>query len=85
MSSYASILGLVIAATVATANASSSAQLAALYPQTGGTYLYASKVLRTYANIAGMVFIIGKTISCIAISLTVGNYLSSIYSRNSLY
>jgi len=82
VSSYASILGLVIAATVATANASSSAQLAALYPQTGGTYLYASKVLgKAYANIAGMVFIIGKTISCIAISLTVGNYLSSIYSK----
>ena len=82
VSSYASILGLIIAATVATANASSSAQLAALYPQTGGTYLYASKVLgKAYANIAGMVFIIGKTISCIAISLTVGNYLSSIYSK----
>ena len=64
VSSYASILGLVIAATVATANASSSAQLAALYPQTGGTYLYASKVLgKAYANIAGMVFIIGKTIN----------------------
>ena len=44
VSSYATILGLVIAATVATANASSSAQLAALYPQTGGTYLYASSV-----------------------------------------
>ena len=64
VSSYATILGLVIAATVATANASSSAQLAALYPQTGGTYLYASKVLgKSYANIAGMVLLLEKLLA----------------------
>jgi len=80
--SYGSILGLLLASTLAIANASSSAQLSSLFPKTGGTYLYASKVLgRPYAVIAGTVFIIGKTISCVAIALTVGNYISPIYGK----
>ena len=80
--SYSSILGLLLAGTLAFANASSSAQLATLYPQTGGTYLYASKVLGKLAgNVAGIVFILGKTVSCIAIALTLGNYISPIYGK----
>ena len=39
------LLGLVIAGGVATANALSSAQLAASYPQSGGTYEYGYQVL----------------------------------------
>ena len=82
ISSYSSILGLLLAGTLAFANASSSAQLATLYPQTGGTYLYANKVLGKLAgNLAGIVFILGKTISCIAIALTLGNYISPIYGK----
>ena len=82
ISSYSSILGLLLASTLAFANASSSAQLAALYPQTGGTYLYANKVLGKLAgNVAGIVFILGKTVSCIAIALTLGNYISPIYGK----
>ena len=82
ISSYSSILGLLLASTLAFANASSSAQLASLYPQTGGTYLYANKVLGKLAgNIAGIVFILGKTVSCIAIALTLGNYISPIYGK----
>jgi APA family basic amino acid/polyamine antiporter len=82
ISSYGSVLGLLLASTLAIANASSSAQLASLFPKTGGTYLYANKVLgKPYAIIAGAVFIIGKTISCVAIALTVGNYLSPIYGK----
>ena len=82
ISSYSAILGLLLASTLAFANASSSAQLASLYPQTGGTYLYAKNVLgKGAANIAGFVFIIGKTISCIAIALTLGNYLSPVNSK----
>ena len=82
ISSYGSILGLLLASTLAIANASSSAQLSSLFPKTGGTYLYANEVLgRPYAIIAGSVFIIGKTISCVAIALTVGNYLSPIYGK----
>ncbi len=82
ISSYSSILGLLLASTLAFANASSSAQLASLYPQTGGTYLYANKVLgRLPGNIAGIVFILGKTVSCVAIALTLGNYISPIYGK----
>ena len=82
ISSYGSVIGLLIASSLAIANASSSAQLSSLFPKTGGTYLYAKEVLgRPYDIIAGVVFIIGKTISCIAIALTVGNYLSPVYGR----
>ena len=82
ISSYSTILGLLLASTLAFANASSSAQLASLYPQTGGTYLYANKVLgKLPGNIAGIVFILGKTVSCVAIALTLGNYISPIYGK----
>ena len=82
ISSYSTILGILLASTLAFANASSSAQLASLYPQTGGTYLYAKNILgKGAANVAGTVFIIGKTISCIAIALTLGNYLSPVNSK----
>jgi APA family basic amino acid/polyamine antiporter len=82
ISSYSTILGILLASTLAFANASSSAQLASLYPQTGGTYLYAKNILgKGVANVAGTVFIIGKTISCIAIALTLGNYLSPVNSK----
>ena len=82
ISSYSSILGLLLASTLAFANASSSAQLASLYPQTGGTYLYANKVLgKLPGDIAGIVFILGKTVSCVAIALTLGNYISPIYGK----
>ena len=82
ISSYGSIIGLLIASSLAFANASSSAQLSSLFPKTGGTYLYAKEILgRPYDIVAGVVFIIGKTISCIAIALTVGNYLSPVYGK----
>ena len=82
ISSYGSIIGLLLASSLAFANASSSAQLSSLFPKTGGTYLYAKEILgRPYGIVAGVVFIIGKTISCIAIALTVGNYLSPLYGK----
>lgn len=82
ISSYSTIYALLFASTLAIANASSSAQLAANFPQTGGTYLYAKHVLgKGYGALAGIVFIVGKTISCIAIALTLGNYLSIAYSK----
>ena len=76
IASYSSILGLLLAGTVAFANASSSAQLARLFPETGGTYLYAKNVLGKYPSlIAGYSFAIGKLISCTAVALTLGKYL----------
>jgi len=82
ISSYSTMFALLFASTLAIANASSSAQLAAIYPQTGGTYLYATNVLgKSYGALAGIVFITGKIISCIAIALTLGNYLSIDYAK----
>ena len=82
ISSYGTIIGLLIASSLAFANASSSAQLSSLFPKTGGTYLYAKEVLgKPYGITAGVVFVIGKTISCIAIALTIGNYLSPVYGK----
>ena len=84
ISSYSLILGLVIASFLAFANASSSAQLARVYPETGGTYLYARKVLGNNASLfSGIVFIVGKIISSIAIALTFGNYLMPSYPKTS--
>ena len=84
VASYSLVLGLIMASSLAFANASSSAQLARLYPETGGTYLYAKNVLGKIPSlVAGYSFIIGKSISCIAIALTLGNYISPIYPEYS--
>ena len=84
VASYSLILGLIMASSLAFANASSSAQLARLYPETGGTYLYSKNVLGKIPSlVAGYSFIIGKSISCIAIALTLGNYISPIYPEYS--
>lgn len=76
ISSYSLLFGLLIASILAFSNASSSAQLARLYPEAGGTYIYARKVLGNSSSlIAGITFIVGKIISSIAIALTFGHYL----------
>ena len=76
ISSYSLLFGLLIASILAFSNASSSAQLARLYPEAGGTYVYARKVLGSSSSlIAGTTFIVGKIISSIAIALTFGHYL----------
>lgn len=68
--------GLVIAAGVAYCNATSSARLAALYPESGGTYVYGRRRLGDFwGYLAGWAFVVGKTASCAAIALTVGTYV----------
>jgi len=70
------LLGLVVAAVVAFCNATSSAQLAALHPESGGTYVYARHQLGAFwGHLAGWAFVVGKTASCAAIALTAGAYL----------
>jgi APA family basic amino acid/polyamine antiporter len=65
----------VIASIVAYANATSSAQLAALYPESGGTYVYARRRLGEYWGfLAGWSFVVGKTASLSAMALTFGSY-----------
>jgi basic amino acid/polyamine antiporter, APA family len=70
------IIGLVIAGVVAFCNAASSAQLAAIHPQSGGTYVYGRRQLGPFwGHLAGWGFVVGKTASCAAMALTVGAYL----------
>ncbi|MFI7065887.1 APC family permease [Kribbella sp. NPDC050124] len=69
------LLGLVIAAFVAYCNAVSSAQLAAVYPVSGGTYVYGRERLGEWWGFAaGWCFVIGKTASCAAMALTFATY-----------
>lgn len=69
------LAGLALAAAVAYCNAISSARLAALYPESGGTYVYGRRRLGEFwGYLAGWAFIVGKTASCAAIALTVGFY-----------
>lgn len=76
------LVGLVIAAAIAFANAMSSARLAALYPESGGTYVYATRRLGApYGYAAGWSFIVGKTASCAAMALTVGAYVAPRVDR----
>ncbi|GAA3496166.1 hypothetical protein GCM10019016_032670 [Streptomyces prasinosporus] len=67
------LLGLAVAAVVAYCNADSSARLAALYPASGGTYVYGRERLGEFwGYLAGWAFVVGKTASCAAMALTVG-------------
>ncbi|MEO8692801.1 MAG: amino acid permease [Acidimicrobiales bacterium] len=69
------LVGLAIAAAVAFANATSSAQLAALHPQAGGTYVYGrARLAPVWGFAAGWGFVVGKTASCAAMALTFGSY-----------
>ncbi|POX38055.1 amino acid permease [Streptomyces sp. Ru73] len=65
-----------VAAVVAYCNATSSARLAARYPQSGGTYVYGRERLGDFwGYLAGWGFVVGKTASCAAMALTVGSYV----------
>lgn len=69
------LLGLVIAAAVAYCNAVSSAQLAALYPESGGSYVYGRVRLgHFWGFLAGWGFVIGKLASCAAMAITFASY-----------
>lgn len=70
------LVALALAAAVAYCNATSSARLAARYPQSGGAYVYGRERLGPFwGYLAGWCFITGKTASCAAMALTVGLYL----------
>lgn len=69
------LVGLVVAALVAACNALASAQLAAAYPTSGGTYVYGREQLGPWWGfLAGWSFVIGKTASCAAMALTFASY-----------
>ncbi|OQO94015.1 transporter [Saccharomonospora piscinae] len=69
------LLALALAAFVAYCNATSSARLAARYPDSGGTYVYGTRRLGPFwGYLAGWGFVVGKTASCAAMALTVVTY-----------
>lgn len=69
------LFGLVLAGVVAWCNATSSAQLAAAYPTSGGTYVYGREQLGPWWGfVAGWGFVVGKTASCAAMALTFAAY-----------
>lgn len=69
------LVGLVLAAGVAFCNATSSAQLAAQYPDSGGTYLYGRERLGPWWGfLAGWGFVVGKTASLAAMAMTFAAY-----------
>ena len=69
------LVGLLIAAVIAYCNAVASAQLAAAYPTSGGTYIYGRERLgHWWGFTAGWGFLVGKTASCAAMALTFATY-----------
>jgi APA family basic amino acid/polyamine antiporter len=70
------LVGLVVAAFVALCNATSSAELAAVHPQAGGTYVYGRERLgHGWGALAGYAFVFGKIASCATAAHAVGTYI----------
>lgn len=71
------LLGLVIAGFAATCNGLSSAQLAAQYPKSGGTYEYGNQVLNSHWGFAaGWMFLLSKLSAGGVVSIGFGNYFA---------
>ena len=76
------LIGLAIAALVATLNALSTTQLAMAHPVSGGAYSYGRAELSPTAGFAaGALFLFGKTASVAAIALVAGAYLAPGFER----
>src|SRR6478752_10178311 len=75
------LIGLLIAGFVAYCNATSAA-LAALYPESGGAYVYGRKRLGdAWGFLAGWCFVVGKLASCAAMALTFATYAAPAFAR----
>jgi basic amino acid/polyamine antiporter, APA family len=73
------LIGLFLAGIVATFNALSSAQLAATYPQSGGTYEYGHQVLRPWLGFAaGWMFLASKLAAGGTVALGFAGYFSAL-------
>ncbi len=73
------IIGLVIAGIAATCNALSSAELAATYPQSGGTYEYGYRLLNPWMGFAaGWMFLASKLAAGGTVALGFGSYFSQL-------
>jgi APA family basic amino acid/polyamine antiporter len=73
------LVALPLAGVAAAANALSSAQLAARYPQAGGTYEYGHQVLHPWAGFAaGWMFLASKTAAAGTVGLGIAAYLERV-------
>jgi APA family basic amino acid/polyamine antiporter len=74
------LAGLAIAGVAAAANALSSAELAASYSQSGGTYEYGWRVLGPRAGFAaGWMFLASKTAAAGTVAVGLGAYLDALF------
>src|SRR5690606_29535 len=63
-------------------NATTMAQLAAIYSESGGTYVYGRKRLGNFWGFwAGWGFVIGKLASCTAMALTFAHYANPDHAK----
>lgn len=77
------ILAIILAAGVATCNALNSAQLAAAYPVSGGTYEYGYKYLKPWLGFtAGWMFLCAKVASAATAALGFSGYLLNALGRS---
>jgi basic amino acid/polyamine antiporter, APA family len=76
------LIALALAGFVAYCHAAASAQLAAVYPTSGGAYVYGRERLgEWWGFIAGWGFVIGKTASCAAMASTFAAYAAPGYEK----
>jgi APA family basic amino acid/polyamine antiporter len=76
------LVGLAVAAVAAACNALSSAELAAEYPRSGGTYEYGYRVLDPWAGFAaGWMFLVSKVAAAGTVALGLGAYLGALAPR----
>jgi APA family basic amino acid/polyamine antiporter len=75
------LISLIIAAFVAFCNALSSAQLAAVFPRSGGTYEFGRHMLGSWwAFSAGWMFLTANTVGPGVIALAFGSYFHAVWS-----
>ncbi len=73
------LIGLLVAGMAAACNGLSSAQLAALYPQSGGTYEYGYRVLHPWLGFsAGWMFLASKLAAGGVVALGFGSYVAAL-------
>ena len=73
------LVGLLIAGLVASFNALSSAQLAAVYPQSGGTYEYGYRLLNPALGFsAGWMFLLSKLSAAGIVAIGFGSYFNQL-------
>ncbi len=79
ISGPAFLISLILAGTVATFNALSSAQLAAVYPQSGGTYEYGYQLLNPLMGFsAGWMFLVSKLAAGSVVAIGFGSYFYQV-------